>query len=127
MNQIFISGNLVHNPKKHESSGGKTFYSATLANNYSYLDSNQNEVNHVSYFDLVIGKTGHFKYLEKYGKKGSQAVIQGRVELGAYEKDGVKHRTIRIIVQDLKLSLPVTSAYSVPSPQNTTADETPFD
>lgn len=39
--------------------------------------------------------------ISKYLKKGSQVAIEGRIQTGNYEKDGVKHYTTDVIVQSL--------------------------
>lgn len=44
----------------------------------------------------AFGKTA--ETLEKYGFKGQKLLIEGRIQTGSYEKDGVKHSTTDIII-----------------------------
>ena len=39
--------------------------------------------------------------INKYLHKGNQVAIEGRIQTGSYEKDGVKHYTTDVIVQSL--------------------------
>lgn len=38
--------------------------------------------------------------MEKYIKKGHRVCVAGRLEAGSYEKDGVKHYTTEVVVED---------------------------
>ena len=38
--------------------------------------------------------------MEKYIKKGHKVCIEGRLEAGSYEKDGKKHYTTEVVVED---------------------------
>ena len=49
----------------------------------------------------AFGKSA--EYLEKYGKKGSKAVVNGSLHIGSYEKDGNKIPTAEIYVQNVEL------------------------
>ena len=41
------------------------------------------------------------EFINKYLHKGNQVAIEGRIQTGSYEKDGVKHYTTDVIVQGL--------------------------
>ena len=45
----------------------------------------------------VFGKTA--ENCEKYLKKGLQVGVQGKIQTGSYEKDGVKHYTTDVIAE----------------------------
>ena len=49
---------------------------------------------------VVFGKMA--EVVEKYLKKGSQVAVQGRLQTGFYEKDGVKHYTTDIIASNIE-------------------------
>lgn len=44
----------------------------------------------------VFGKTAEF--MSKYMGKGAQIAIEGRIQTGSYEKDGQKHYTTDVII-----------------------------
>jgi single-strand DNA-binding protein len=47
---------------------------------------------------VAFGKTGEFA--EKYFKKGQQVSIVGRLQIRSYEKDGQRHWSTEVIVED---------------------------
>lgn len=47
---------------------------------------------------VAFGKNGEFA--EKYLKKGTKIAITGRIQTGSYEKDGVKHYTTEVIIEE---------------------------
>ena len=47
---------------------------------------------------VAFGKNGEFA--EKYLHKGTKIAITGRIQTGSYEKDGVKHYTTDIVVEE---------------------------
>ena len=49
---------------------------------------------------VVFGKMA--EVVEKYLKKGSQVAVQGRLQTGSYEKDGMKHYTTDIIASNIE-------------------------
>ena len=48
---------------------------------------------------VAFGKTAEF--VEKYTHKGIKLEIEGRIQTGSYEKDGVKHYTTDIICENI--------------------------
>ena len=44
------------------------------------------------------------EYVEKYGKKGVKAVVNGSLHIGSYEKDGNKVPTAEVYVQSVELT-----------------------
>ena len=49
---------------------------------------------------VVFGKMA--EVVEKYLKKGSQVAVQGRLQTGSYEKNGVMHYTTDIIASNIE-------------------------
>lgn len=40
-------------------------------------------------------------FINKYFKKGSMIAVQGSIQTGSYEKDGVKHNTFEIVADNV--------------------------
>lgn len=59
--------------------------------------------------------------IEKFFKKGSPINIEGRLQTGSYEKDGVKHFTTDVIVDNFEF------ASSSKKVENKTENNTSFD
>lgn len=69
-------------------------YSLAIDRKYSKSDDKQTD-----YIPCVcFGKTAEFA--EKYLHKGMKIIVVGRIQTGSYEKDGVKHYTTDIIVEE---------------------------
>src|SRR5207245_10271811 len=49
----------------------------------------------------LFGKLGEIA--GEYLKKGRQVYIEGRIEYGSYEKDGVKHYTTDIVADEMQM------------------------
>lgn len=64
----------------------------------------------------AFGKTAEF--LEKYGKKGTKFVIEGRIQTGSYtNKDGNKVYTTDVVVENVEFAESKKSENSNPEPQ----------
>ena len=76
---------------------------------------------------VAIGKIG--ETVEKYCRKGKKISVEGRIQTGSYEKDGVKHYTTDIYVEAMEFvesraaesqnsdnnELPASGGYTPPS------------
>jgi single-strand DNA-binding protein len=51
---------------------------------------------------VAFGKTAEF--LEKYIKQGVKIALEGRIQTGSYEKDGVKHYTTDIVAESVEFA-----------------------
>lgn len=68
-----------------------------VARNSIAVDSGYGDNKRTDFINLTaFGKTA--ETLEKYGFKGQKMLIEGRIQTGSYEKDGVKHSTTDIII-----------------------------
>ena len=94
LNNVSVQGRFTADPELKTTQSGKSVVSFTLANDQNFKD------NAVNWLDCVAwGKTAEF--IEKYFKKGSQAIIQGALQTRQYEnKDGNKIKVTEINVQN---------------------------
>ena len=46
---------------------------------------------------VAFGKTAEF--INKYFHKGMKILLEGRIQTGSYEKDGVKHYTTEVVAE----------------------------
>jgi len=95
MNKVFLSGNLTRDVEVRHTQSGKTYARTGIAVNRPFSKDA------VDFFNLVAwDKTADF--LGKYFKKGSRAIIEGRIQTDSYEKDGVKHTTFDVVVDNVE-------------------------
>ena len=97
MNKVFLTGRVTREWEIRATSNG-----TTIARNSIAVDSGYGDNKRTDFINLTaFGKTA--ETLEKYGFKGQKLLIEGRIQTGSYEKDGVKHSTTDIIVDRSEL------------------------
>ena len=91
-NKVFLTGRVTREWEIRATSNG-----TTIARNSIAVDSGYGDNKRTDFINLTaFGKTA--ETLEKYGFKGQKMLIEGRIQTGSYEKDGVKHSTTDVIV-----------------------------
>lgn len=97
MNKVILLGRLTDNPdvRYTQAQNGEQLCIAryTLAIDRRGKDAGADFPRCVAF-----GKNGEFA--EKYLKKGTKIAITGRIQTGSYEKDGVKHYTTEIVIEE---------------------------
>lgn len=97
MNKVILLGRLTNNPdvRYSQAQNGEQLCNAryTLAIDRRGKDAGADFPRCVAF-----GKNGEFA--EKYLKKGTKIAITGRIQTGSYEKDGVKHYTTEVIIEE---------------------------
>ena len=92
MNKVIMSGRLVKEFEIRMTPSGTSVARSSIA-----VDDGYGENKKTYFFNLVaFGKTA--ENLEKYSFKGQKILIEGKLQSGSYEKDGVKHSTTDIII-----------------------------
>lgn len=94
MNKSIISGRFTADPEL-STSNDTTIARFVLAVNRRYKKEGQPEADFVRC--TAFGKTA--ENIGKYFGKGKPILIEGRIQTGSYEKDGVKHYTTDVIVE----------------------------
>ena len=102
VNKVILLGNLGNDPEVKYTQGGMAIATLSLATTYSRKDKEGNFQEKTEWHRVkLFGKTA--EVAGEYLKKGSQVYIEGRIEYGSYEKDGVKHYTTDIIGEDMQM------------------------
>ena len=98
MNKVLLLGRLTKDIELRYSQSGVAFASFTLAVPRKF--SKEGEKKQSDFISCkVFGKTAEF--MSKYLAKGSQIAIEGRLQTGSYEKDGVKHYTTDVMIESI--------------------------
>ena len=101
MNKIILSGYLAKDPEGYGTKSGKTYVRTSIAVNRK--TKNAEGKYDADFFNLVAWeKTGDF--LKNYFGKGSKVLIEGRLQNSNYEKDGVKHYNVDVIVETVEFA-----------------------
>lgn len=109
MNRVILIGRLTKDPEIR-TSGNYTIASFSIAVDRKFKRDGEPEAD---FFNCTaFNKTAEF--IEKYCKKGTKMVVEGRIQNDNYEKDGVKHYSVKIMVDSLEFA-ESKSASSTPS------------
>lgn len=115
MNKVILMGRLVKDPEVRYTGADATAIARyTLAVDRKFKKDGEQTADFISC--VAFGKAGEFT--EKYLKRGTKIVIEGRIQTGSYEKDGVKHYTTDVVIesQEFAESKKTDSADSTPTP-----------
>lgn len=118
MNRVILIGRLTKDPEIR-TSGNYTIASFSLAVDRKYKREGEAEAD---FFNCTaFNKTAEF--VEKYCKKGTKMVVEGRIQNDNYEKDGVKHYGVKIMVDSLEFAESKSSNNTPSAKAEITGDE----
>ena len=102
VNKVILVGNLGNDPDVKYTQGGMAITTLSVATTSVRKDREGNQQEKTEWHRVkLFGKLGEIA--GEYLKKGRSVYIEGRIEYGSYEKDGVKHYTTDIIGDDMQM------------------------
>ena len=102
INKVILVGHLGNDPDVKYTQSGMAIVTLSVATTNSRKDKDGNWQEKTEWHRVkLFGKTG--EVAGEYLRKGSQVYIEGRIEYGSYEKDGVKHYTTDIIGDEMQM------------------------
>ena len=102
INKVILVGNLGNDPDVKYTQGGMAIATLSVATTSSRKDRDGNFQEKTEWHRVkLFGKLGEIA--GEYLKKGRQVYIEGRIEYGSYEKDGVKQYTTDIIADEMQM------------------------
>lgn len=103
LNKVILVGNLGQDPELKHIQGGQSVLNIRLATTESYLDKNNQRQERTDWHTVVVwGKRG--EALAKLITKGSQIVVEGRIQTRSYEKNGEKRYATDIVASNIVLA-----------------------
>ena len=101
MNKVILMGRLTRDPEvRYGGSSNMAIAKISLAVDRRFKREGQPEAD---FFNCTaFGKTGEF--VEKYLRKGTKVVLDGEIQNDNYEKDGVKHYSTQIIINQIEFA-----------------------
>jgi len=102
LNQVTLVGNLTRDPEMKALPSGQNVTNFGIATNRYYKDKDGNRQDAVEYHNLVaFGKQAEL--IAQYLQKGSQALVNGRLQTRSWEgDDGKKNYRTEIIVETVQ-------------------------
>ena len=102
VNKVILVGNLGNDPEVKYTQSGMAITTLSLATSSVRKDKDGNQQEKTEWHRVkLFGKLGEIA--GEYLKKGRQVYIEGRIEYGSYEKDGVKHYTTDIVADEMQM------------------------
>ena len=107
MNKVLLMGRLTRDAEIRYSQGDNSMAIARFSlavDRRGRRDSNSNEEQTADFINCVaFGKTADF--LERFGRKGTKFVVEGRIQTGSYtNKDGQRVYTTDVVVENLEFA-----------------------
>ena len=103
INKVILVGNLGADPETRYTANGGAITTIKVATGESWKDKQTGETqertewHRVKFFNRLAEIAG------EYLRKGRQVYIEGRIEYGSYEKEGVKHYTTDIVADEMQM------------------------
>lgn len=102
VNKVSLLGNVTKTPELKHTNSGTAVTNFSLATNSSYKDSNDEWQERAQFHNLTAWSK-QAEIICEYVVKGSQLYIEGEINYGSYEKDGVTIRTTEIRIDEFVL------------------------
>ena len=104
MNKVFLSGNLTRDPEVRYTQSGKAYARMGIAVNRPYSSKNTEGQPTVDFFNMTSWSK-QAEFCQRYLKKGSSVIVEGRIENNNYEdKNGVKHYDVAVNVERIEFA-----------------------
>lgn len=118
-NNATVVGNLGRDPEVRYTQGGQAVCNFSVATSESWTDKTTNEKKEKTEWHRIVvwGKQG-----ENCGqclKKGSKALVSGRLQTREYEKDGQKHYSTEIVADRVVFLTPKGEGATADAPAST--------
>ncbi|OGG88471.1 hypothetical protein A3G62_01955 [Candidatus Kaiserbacteria bacterium RIFCSPLOWO2_12_FULL_50_10] len=101
LNKVFLYGNLTRDPELRALPNGNNVVSFSLATNLVYKDREGNKKEKAEFHNVVVFGP-QAESISKWLKKGSGALVEGRIETRTWEKDGQKHYRTEIVAENVR-------------------------
>ena len=102
VNKVILVGNLGNDPDVKYTQGGMAITTLSVATTSVRKDREGNQQEKTEWHRVkLFGKLGEIA--GEYLRKGSSVYIEGRLEYGSYEKDGIKHYTTDIVADEMQM------------------------
>jgi single-strand DNA-binding protein len=98
LNTSIIMGRICADPEVRQTPSGVSVCRFTVAVDRNY--TKQGEERKADFIDCLAWRSTA-EFVGKYFPKGSSIAVQGSIQTGSYEKDGIKRRTFEILVDNV--------------------------
>ena len=101
-NRVILLGNLTRDPELRYIPSGMAVSDIGLAVNHRYKNNSGEWVDEATFVDVTMwGRTA--EVANEYLSKGSPVLIEGRLKLDTWEKEGQKHSKLRVVCERMQM------------------------
>lgn len=101
MNKVILQGNVGADPELRYGATGGAILNIRLATTERFKKNDEWQESTSWHRVVVFGKQA--ENLSKIVTKGSPVMIEGKLNYGSYEKDGIKHYTTDVVANDVRV------------------------
>ena len=98
MNRVTLIGNVGSDPEARDTDSGARVAHVSLATNRVFKRNGESEERTDWHRLTFWGRSAEIA--EDYVRTGSRLFVEGRIEYGSYERDGVSIPTVDVVVRD---------------------------
>jgi single-strand DNA-binding protein len=103
LNKVFLLGNVTRDVEIKVLPKGDKLASFSLATNRFYTDNTGEKKQETEFHNIVVfGKLADI--CERYIKKGSQVMVEGRIKTRNWETDGIKKYKTEVIAENIQFN-----------------------
>ena len=113
LNTAIIMGRICNNLELRKTPSGVEVTKFTVAVDRAYTKGEEKKTDFIN----VTAWRGTASFITKYFKKGSMIAVQGAIQTGTYEKDGIKRNTFEIVANNVSFCGGKNDGQSDNSPQ----------
>lgn len=115
LNNAVIMGRLVADPEVRSTPQGVSVCRFTVAVDRAYVK--QGEERQADFINVLAWRQTA-EFVGKYFQKGQMIAIQGSIQTGSYEKDGIKRRTFEIVAENVSFCGSKSESNGTSEPQS---------
>ncbi len=98
LNKVFLAGNLTRDPDVRHTPSGSAVATLGIAINRRYRDNTGKDREEVVYVDVTVWDR-QAENCGQYLSKGSPVLVEGRLKLDQWEKDGKKQSKLSVVAE----------------------------
>ena len=97
LNNAVVMGRICNDLEVKKTPSGVSVCRFTVAVERNFKQGEERQTDFID----VLAWRGTADFLEKYFSKGQMIAVQGSIQTGSYEKDGIKRRTFEIVADNV--------------------------
>lgn len=103
LNKVILIGNVGKDPEVKYFENGNALANLTVATNErGYKLPNGTEVPERTDWHNIVIRKDQVPFVEKFVKKGSSVMVEGKIRYRDYEKDGIKRYVTEIVAEKIE-------------------------